>query len=158
MVETWPTVYLKLYVQKKQLSIFSSWFVYFHLSMVWCNWLICDFLVINLVIDCSANAAVTIQWRPELNWGQKLDLSKAHLGSCPPSSISMEHDMLLFSVWLHDCGFKRLVTCLFCICVTSRVFQTSRSFEMYSCINFSQVQQPGFLKICLQCYHEEKLV
>ncbi|XP_060719164.1 uncharacterized protein LOC132841022 [Tachysurus vachellii] len=62
------------------------------------------------VIDCSANAAVTIQWRPELNWAQKLDLSKAHLGSCPPSSISMEHDMLLFSVWLHDCGFKRLVS------------------------------------------------
>ncbi|KAB5522375.1 hypothetical protein PHYPO_G00158830 [Pangasianodon hypophthalmus] len=61
------------------------------------------------VIDCTANA-VTIQWRPELNWAQKLDLSKARLGSCPPSSISMEDDTLLFSVWLHDCDFRRLVS------------------------------------------------
>ncbi|KAK3527195.1 hypothetical protein QTP86_014615, partial [Hemibagrus guttatus] len=61
------------------------------------------------VIDCSANEAITIHWRPELNWAHKLDISKAHLGSCPPSSISMEQDMLLFSVWLHDCGFRRLV-------------------------------------------------
>lgn len=92
------------------------------LSMVRCIWLICDlllFLVLNLVIECSANKAVTIQWRPELNWAQKLDISNAHLGSCPPSSISTEQDMLLFSVWLYDCGFRRVVMCLFCVfCVT----------------------------------------
>ncbi|KAG7314791.1 hypothetical protein KOW79_022094 [Hemibagrus wyckioides] len=62
------------------------------------------------VIECSANKAVTIQWRPELNWAQKLDISNAHLGSCPPSSISTEQDMLLFSVWLYDCGFRRVVS------------------------------------------------
>lgn len=65
-------------------------------------------LVINLVIVCTANA-VTVQWRPDLNWAQKLDLSKARLGTCPPSSISTDGDVLLFSVWLHDCGFRRQV-------------------------------------------------
>ncbi|WP_411024082.1 hypothetical protein, partial [Salmonella sp. s58079] len=61
------------------------------------------------VIDCTPNA-VTIQWRPALNSDQKLDLSKAHLGTCPPSSIFIEDDVLLFSVWLHDCGFKEVVS------------------------------------------------
>ncbi|KAF7688572.1 zona pellucida sperm-binding protein 3-like [Silurus meridionalis] len=61
------------------------------------------------VIDCTLNA-VTIQWRPALNSDQKLDLSKAHLGTCPPSSIFIEDDVLLFSVWLHDCGFKEVVS------------------------------------------------
>lgn len=74
------------------------------------------FLVINLVTDCSANG-VTIQWRPELSQVQKLDPSKARLGSCPPSSMSMEDDTLLFSVGFHDCGFRKLVIYLFCVCI-----------------------------------------
>ncbi|KAF4072953.1 hypothetical protein AMELA_G00253340 [Ameiurus melas] len=61
------------------------------------------------VTDCSANG-VTIQWRPELSQVQKLDPSKARLGSCPPSSMSTEDDTLLFSVGFHDCGFRKLVS------------------------------------------------
>lgn len=67
------------------------------------------------MIDCTENA-VTVQWRPAINWAQKLDFARAHLGTCPPSSVSMEGDTLQFSVMLNDCGFRRQVTCLYITC------------------------------------------
>ncbi|XP_066516895.1 zona pellucida sperm-binding protein 3-like [Hoplias malabaricus] len=61
----------------------------------------------DVLINCKADS-VTVKWRPVLTWGQKLDPSKARLGSCSP--LSSEEDVLLFFVWLHECGFKRLVS------------------------------------------------
>ncbi|XP_036436895.1 uncharacterized protein LOC118815069 [Colossoma macropomum] len=60
----------------------------------------------DVVIDCKANS-VTVKWRPVLSWAQKVDPSKARLGDCPPSSLN--EDVLLFLVWLNDCGFRRQV-------------------------------------------------
>ncbi|XP_022523565.2 zona pellucida sperm-binding protein 3 isoform X1 [Astyanax mexicanus] len=60
----------------------------------------------DLVIDCKANT-VTVKWRPALNSAQKVDISQALLGRCRPSSVA--ENVLLFSVWIHDCGFRRQV-------------------------------------------------
>uniref|UniRef100_A0A8B9HRB8 ZP domain-containing protein n=1 Tax=Astyanax mexicanus TaxID=7994 RepID=A0A8B9HRB8_ASTMX len=62
--------------------------------------------VTDLVIDCKANT-VTVKWRPALNSAQKVDISQALLGRCRPSSVA--ENVLLFSVWIHDCGFRRQV-------------------------------------------------
>ncbi|XP_026882909.2 uncharacterized protein LOC113588075 [Electrophorus electricus] len=50
-----------------------------------------------------------VKWRPRFNWPQNLELWKAHLGSCSPSSLLADENMLLFSVWLHNCNFRRQV-------------------------------------------------
>ncbi|KAI4883737.1 hypothetical protein NFI96_020868 [Prochilodus magdalenae] len=68
---------------------------------------LCPLCLIDVVTDCKADS-VTVKWRPVLSLTQKVDPSQAHLGSCPPSSLY--GDVLLFIVWLKDCGFKKQVS------------------------------------------------
>uniref|UniRef100_A0A8C1HZX3 ZP domain-containing protein n=1 Tax=Cyprinus carpio carpio TaxID=630221 RepID=A0A8C1HZX3_CYPCA len=60
----------------------------------------------EVTVDCGGDS-VTVRWR--LDSHQKLDPSKALLGSCPPKSTE-SGDTLLFSVSLGACGFFRQVT------------------------------------------------
>ncbi|KAF4112701.1 uncharacterized protein LOC131541144 [Onychostoma macrolepis] len=60
----------------------------------------------DVSVDCGGDS-VTVRWR--LDSPQKLDLSRALLGDCPPISTE-SGDTLLFSVSLRDCGFHRQVT------------------------------------------------
>uniref|UniRef100_A0A8C1PN58 ZP domain-containing protein n=1 Tax=Cyprinus carpio TaxID=7962 RepID=A0A8C1PN58_CYPCA len=63
-------------------------------------------LCAEVTVDCGGDS-VTVRWR--LDSHQKLDPSKALLGSCPPKSTE-SGDTLLFSVSLGACGFFRQVT------------------------------------------------
>lgn len=55
------------------------------------------------MIDCKADA-VAVKWRPVLKGAQKVDPTKAHLGTCSPSSS--DENVLLFFVSFHDCDFR----------------------------------------------------
>ncbi|KAL1274356.1 hypothetical protein QQF64_027170 [Cirrhinus molitorella] len=59
--------------------------------------------------DCGGDDSVTVRWRPGLDSFQKLDLSRALLGNCPPS-FAVSDDTLVFYVLLRDCGFFKQVT------------------------------------------------
>lgn len=77
-----------------------------------CCWYICQYncssVCSDLSVDCGSDGWVTVHWRPGLGFSQKVDLSRALLGTCPPSSL-MSEDTLLFRVFMRDCGFIQQV-------------------------------------------------
>ncbi|XP_057183474.1 uncharacterized protein LOC130550107 isoform X2 [Triplophysa rosa] len=62
----------------------------------------------DLSVDCSSDA-VAVSWRPRLDISEKLDLSRALLGNCPPSFLGSD-ETLRFYVSLRDCGFHKRVS------------------------------------------------
>ncbi|KAA0716212.1 Zona pellucida sperm-binding protein 3 [Triplophysa tibetana] len=62
----------------------------------------------GLSVDCSSDA-VAVSWRPRLDLSEKLDLSRALLGNCPPTFLGSD-ETLRFYVSLRDCGFHKQVS------------------------------------------------
>uniref|UniRef100_A0A8B9HKD6 ZP domain-containing protein n=1 Tax=Astyanax mexicanus TaxID=7994 RepID=A0A8B9HKD6_ASTMX len=102
--------------------------------------------VTDLVIDCKANT-VTVKWRPALNSAQKVDISQALLGRCRPSSVA--ENVLLFSVWIHDCGFRRQV----CKIVFTHLWMLCSGLDQLTNVYIWNI----FRSVCLFVFYTEKI-